>query len=213
MARLKFLFLIIPIGAACTKIHPTATEPKSVTPMANTREYSTDEDTPLEGVLSASGTGNSPLFVVKNNPQHGQVILTEPREGKFTYTPNKDFNGNDTFNFAVESGGVSSTPSTVNIAVSPINDPPQITNPTLLGRELLPTLVDVTTEDPDSNQITIKIVTQPKRGILEIQDKTLVYYTVSGFSMTGEASDSFELSANDGELTSPVKTMTIQFEE
>ncbi len=45
-------------------------------------------------------------------------------DGSFTYTPNADFTGTDTFTFVANDGTTDSNPATVTIDVRPVNDPP-----------------------------------------------------------------------------------------
>lgn len=57
------------------------------------------------------------------NVTHGTLELR--RDGSFTYTPNLDFNGVDTFVYNVTDGRlISNEPTTVTINVTPINDAP-----------------------------------------------------------------------------------------
>jgi hypothetical protein len=74
----------------------------------------------LNGTLSVTGLGSA---------QNGTTILEGPN---FTYTPNADFFGNDTFTYIVRSHAGATASSTVNVTVTPVNDPPtisQIPNP------------------------------------------------------------------------------------
>ncbi|MEZ6078152.1 MAG: Ig-like domain-containing protein [Pirellulaceae bacterium] len=51
--------------------------------------------------------------------------LTLMRDGSFTYIPNTDFNGTDTFVYNATDGRlISRVPTTVTITVNPVNDPP-----------------------------------------------------------------------------------------
>jgi large repetitive protein len=54
---------------------------------------------------------------------HGVLVLLG--DGTFTYTPNQDFNGNDSFSYTVNDlEPLVSNEVTVNITVNPINDAP-----------------------------------------------------------------------------------------
>ncbi|HKL49841.1 MAG TPA: Ig-like domain-containing protein, partial [Wenzhouxiangellaceae bacterium] len=62
------------------------------------------------------------------------VLITPPARGQVvidgltaTYTPNPDYNGSDTFEFAVTDGTATSARETVTIEVLPVNDPPELT--------------------------------------------------------------------------------------
>ena len=62
-------------------------------------------------------------FVV-NQPTNGEVVLNS--NGSFTYTPNENFNGNDSFEYRVYDGTLySDENASVNISVASVNDVPQ----------------------------------------------------------------------------------------
>jgi hypothetical protein len=89
---------------------------------------STDEDTPLivyaPGVLTNdSDVDGDALTVTKlKNPSNG--TLTQNSDGSFTYTPNENFNGEDSYTYeACDPTGECDT-ATVTITVNPVNDPP-----------------------------------------------------------------------------------------
>ena len=57
-----------------------------------------------------------------SGPSNGSLDLNA--NGTFTYTPNPDFNGVDTFVYRANDGSTNSNPATVAITVLPINDAP-----------------------------------------------------------------------------------------
>ncbi|MBC8311860.1 MAG: tandem-95 repeat protein [Candidatus Marinimicrobia bacterium] len=102
----------------------------------------TDEDTMLtENVLTNdsdldSSNGSSPdnhyALTVNNIPitnvQNG--ILTLASDGAYTYTPNDDFFGTDSFVYELSDGAGGTAQATVNITVNGVNDAPNLTIPT-----------------------------------------------------------------------------------
>ena len=66
-------------------------------------DYATDEDTPLSvdapGVLGndTDRNGDALTAALVSGPQHGQLTLES--DGSFTYTPDPDFNGSDSFRY------------------------------------------------------------------------------------------------------------------
>ena len=76
--------------------------PVNDVPVAQDFSYSTDEDTVLNvgapGVLTYDTIDQDPLIAVKvSDPLYGTLALNP--DGSFTYTPNSDFYGVDSFNF------------------------------------------------------------------------------------------------------------------
>jgi uncharacterized protein (TIGR03437 family) len=121
-------------------------------PVANSQQVQTNEDLPLPITLSGSDAGNRPLtFKLKSLPKDG--ALTPTGNGSVTYSPNLNFNGTDTFTYAVDNGLVESLPATVSITINPVNDAPVIVVPgpqaTEVGRLLT---FQVTASDVDAGQ-------------------------------------------------------------
>jgi len=70
-------------------------------------------------------TNGDPLSLITTpvfSPTHGKVALSG--NGDFTYTPNADFNGEDSFVYAVRDPDDNRGQARVAITVTPVNDPP-----------------------------------------------------------------------------------------
>lgn len=93
--------------------------------------YVTAEDTPFsrfdpEGLLDNDiSNGAEVTAVLHSLPSHGSLDLTST--GEFTYTPDPDFWGTDTFAYRAYDGLTYSLPATVTITVTPVNDAPSFT--------------------------------------------------------------------------------------
>jgi hypothetical protein len=78
-------------------------------PVANNDSYSTDEDVPLTiatpGLLAndTDGDGDTLTALPVSNPSHGSLVLNA--SGSFTYTPNADYYGADSFTYRANDGG------------------------------------------------------------------------------------------------------------
>src|SRR5262249_57269717 len=72
--------------------------------------------------------GAVPIFnaVLVSGPAHGSLTLNA--DGSFTYTPNADYNGPDSFAYRANDGAADSNVATVSIAVVPVNDAPVAQN-------------------------------------------------------------------------------------
>lgn len=82
------------------------------------------EDAELEATISGEGAA-SLLYSLARPPAHGTVAI-QSSTGRFTYTPDPDFNGTDDFRYTVSADGRESEPATVSITVMAVDDPPQI---------------------------------------------------------------------------------------
>jgi hypothetical protein len=107
-------------------------------PEAAPQTVSTDEDTALPITLTATESSNVDVTAfTPNSPGHGSVIANgsivcngvDPVScsQEFTYTPDQDYNGPDSFSFSAASDGSESPPATITITVDPVNDDPTFT--------------------------------------------------------------------------------------
>src|SRR5262249_19837352 len=115
-------------------IAPSATTVVTITvsanlpPVANGEIYTTNEDTPLTiaapGLLAndTDPEGASLTAAVVANPTNGTLTLNA--NGSFTYTPNLNFNGGDSFTYQANDGTANSNVATVTITINPVNDTP-----------------------------------------------------------------------------------------
>jgi hypothetical protein len=104
----------------------------NLSPITQADDYSTSEDTPLtvsaaDGVLkNDQDPEGGPLTAVNaSNPPNGSVALNP--DGSFTYTPDADFNGDDTFTYQARDNAGNETTGTVTVHVAPVNDAPSFT--------------------------------------------------------------------------------------
>ena len=102
----------------------------TVTPVvdltATDDSFTTDEDTPLTDSVATNDStisGGTLSYSLDSGPTNGSLVFNG--DGTFTYTPNADYNGADSFTYIVDDqdAGESST-QTVNITIDPVNDAP-----------------------------------------------------------------------------------------
>ena len=112
---------------------------------------STDEDTSLSfnPLTNDSFVTSAPYAVSNTSTSNGTISLSG---STFSYTPNADFNGSDSFSYTVTQYEKTST-ANVNITINPVNDDPVINTASTLEAEENQTSVatisvsDVDTED------------------------------------------------------------------
>jgi VCBS repeat-containing protein len=89
------------------------------------------------GVLSNDTDVDSPRLTVNTGvvtgPANGTLSISS--DGSFTYTPNANFNGTDTFTYRANDDTANSNVATVTITVNPVNDAPVGTNKTVTTLE------------------------------------------------------------------------------
>ena len=92
-------------------------------PIAESQSVTTEEDVShTVTLLAVDADGDELSYSIVATPGHGTL---GPVSGdQVTYTPDKDYNGNDSFSFKASDGRASSETATVNISVLSINDAP-----------------------------------------------------------------------------------------
>ncbi len=146
-------------------------------PIAIADEISTNEDTPVDIIVLENDTDIdsdvSALTVsVHTNAENGLVELNSDNS-TFSYTPNSNFNGLDTFIYTVCDTEGGCAEQTVQIEVIPQNDAPVANNDeaSTIGGVEVDILVASNDEDVDGNlDITsIQIVTDASHGTLQVE--------------------------------------------
>ncbi|MFN3735516.1 Ig-like domain-containing protein, partial [Comamonas testosteroni] len=80
-----------------------------------------DEDQPFSGkVTGTDKDGDDLTYSQGTGPNHGTVVVNP--DGSYTYTPNKDWNGTDSFEVIVDDGKGGQTTTTVTVNVAPEQD-------------------------------------------------------------------------------------------
>jgi large repetitive protein len=175
------------VHGACAELTINFTVVNSITnsaPVVVDGNIVIDEDTPAnENLLTLiSDPDNDPLTVNTTPmvaPQHGTVAINN--DGTFTYTPNANYHGADSFVFEVCDNRGACTQGTVNITVSSVNDAPIATGSThqMLEDGLLTGNLNIHVVDADGDVLTINTtpVVAPQHGTLAINADGSYIYT------------------------------------
>ncbi len=183
-------------------------------PVASDGSLTTDEDTPVSGILQASdANGDTLTYDILTNPDHGTVAITDAATGSFAYTPTQGFNGIDSFVYIVTDPGSLTDTATVTITVkaggTPGNDPPNAVDDTATTTKGTPVTISVLANDtdPQSDPLTVTAVGTPANGSATTNGTTVAYTPTPDF----EGTDVFTYTASDGSLTDTA-TVTVQVE-
>ena len=161
------------------------------------------EDQPVPLFLSASDPEGDPLtFTIVTRPGHGTLIGTPPI---LVYTPDPDFNGNDSLEFSVSDGTLSSDTVTVAFQVQPVEDAPVASPQTVAGTEDTPLVITLAGSDVDGDRLSFPLQTSPSHGTLTVVGAGLTYTPAANY----HGPDSFTFVAFDGQLSSAPATVTI----
>ncbi|MEO0453946.1 MAG: Ig-like domain-containing protein, partial [Verrucomicrobiota bacterium] len=175
-------------------------------PVADDLALVTDEDVAIPFSLSAVDVEDSPLsYTILTDPAHGTLSGTAPN---LTYTPEENFNGEDTFTYSVNDGELDSNIATVIIEVSPVNDLPTAEDITVETDEDTPVEIILLGSDvdlDDSSALSFTIVSEPSSGSLSGLAPNLTYTPNAEFS----GSDTITYLVNDGSAESNLATVFI----
>ncbi|WP_373057481.1 HYR domain-containing protein [Zunongwangia sp. H14] len=152
--------------------------------------------------------GDNLSATLQNGPAFGTVSLNA--DGSFTYVPQQDYTGPDTFSYFASDGEGNSNLAVVHIEVK--YDPPVARNDNYSTPQ--DTQLQVSAEegllqndsDPDGDNLTVIQVSEVSNGTLNLQpDGSFTYTPNTGFSGT----DSFTYYVTDGGGESAEATVTI----
>ena len=189
--------------------------PSNDAPIAQPESYVVSEDgllnVPAAGVLlnDIDVDGNSLTAVVAAGPANGSLLLNA--DGSFTYAPNTDFNGVDSFSYRANDGTTNSNLATVTITVNAVNDLP-VAQPDGYsmaedGALNVPAAgVLANDNDLDADPLTALLVAGPVNGGLTLNaDGSFSYTPNADFS----GIDSFTYRASDGTAVFNLATVSI----
>jgi VCBS repeat-containing protein len=182
-------------------------------PVAVDDEYEVDEDSVLTiaapGVLENDTDIDLDNMVVAlvSTVSHGELVLLG--DGSFTYTPEPDYYGEDSFVYelvsypAIQAGWTDT--ATVTITVNPINDAPVAQSQSVTTPEETAKDITLVATDIENDSLTYEIVAQPANGTVTLVGTTATY--TPNLNFVGE--DNFTFKAKDTTLDSNIATVTI----
>ena len=167
--------------------------PADVAPVAQDGSASGDEGTTITGAVVASDVDSPSLaYTVVAQVGHGTVTLNQ--DGSFSYTPEDDYSGSDSFTFKVNDGSLDSNVATVNLTINAVNDAPIAQDGVASGDEDTVITGTVAASDVDSASLTYTLVTQASHGSVTLnQDGSFSYTPEDDYF----GSDSFTFMASE----------------
>jgi hypothetical protein len=142
-------------------------------------------------LAGADVDGDNLSYAIVNNPSNGTVQA----DGTATviYTPNQDYNGEDTFTYKANDGTVDSyNNASVIITINSVNDAPVIENLNFELFSLDQIDIFLNGEDIENDILSYEIVNQPSKGSAELEGNIITYIN----SQSGI--DNFSYRAYDG---------------
>ncbi len=178
----------------------TITIPTQI-PSATSFSVSTGMDSPVVVNLSATDPNNLPLtYSISNNPTQGSVSESS---GVYTYTPNNDYIGSDSFTYTASNGTYTSSNATVSIT---INSRTPVANDYDASTSInLPIELSFNATDPYDLPLTYSIATNPTDGSVAESNGVWTYTPAQDYSGVV----SFTYTASNGTFTSSAANVNI----
>ena len=167
------------------------------------------EDTSATITLSATDAdGDALAFSVLAPPSRGTLSALTPgpnNTASITYTPNLNHHGTDGFTFGATDGIAVSSPATIRLEITPVNDQPVAESKVVAVDEDTEVSITLTGTDADGDTLHYTVIAPPTRGVLSGAGAQLVYKP----ALNSHGSDSFTYVSSDGSLTSPPANVVI----
>ncbi len=147
--------------------------------------------------------GTTLTFSIANKPVWATFNTAT---GALTGTPtNTDVGATAGIVISVSDGALSAALPAFTLTVTNTNDAPVVANSSATLEEDTPLSLTLTAQDPDQDQLSYQIVTQPEHGTVSLQGALLVYTPEQDFN----GSDSIGYIAKDAELSSAPATISL----
>jgi VCBS repeat len=178
-------------------------------PVAQDLTATTPEETSVNVTLMATDVENNSLtYAIVDQPAHGTVTLVGDVA---TYTPELDFNGEDSFTYKANDGLVDSNVATVTITVTSVNDAPVAVDDEYTVAEKETLTIDApgvlgNDSDVDGDALSAILVDTVSNGTLTPNANGSFTYIPDEYF---NGMDSFTYKASDGELESELAVVTI----
>jgi VCBS repeat-containing protein len=185
-------------------------------PTATADTFAATEDTILNvaapGVLGndADPENDALTAVLVRTTSNG--VLTFDSDGSFSYSPNRNFYGMDSFTYKANDGALDSNVATVTISVLAVNDAPTATPDTFATGEDVPLNVPApgvldNDADPEGSALTAILDSGTTNGLSFTLNSDGSFTYVPNLNFNG--TDQFTYPANDGAEDSAITTVTI----
>ncbi|UMA66195.1 Ig-like domain-containing protein [Roseivivax marinus] len=201
----KFTYTVSDAGGVVTStatVTITVLDEPNVPPVAVADAITVDEDgsvTFQPGANDTDANGDTvTAFAIAVSPANGSASVGA--DGSVTYTPDADFNGDDSFEVQVTDGNGGFDTATVSVTVTPVNDAPVAVDDSATVQADGAIIIDLLGNDVDidGDVLTLAGLTATANGgtIVDNGNGTVTYTPAAG-----QTEDSFDYTVTDGEFS------------
>lgn len=144
--------------------------------------------------------GDSLFAIIDTTTNNG--ILSVNSNGSFSYIPDANFAGLDSFTYLVNDGSVNSNVATVNITIVPENDAPIAQDDFAETQQNIPVIIDVLKNDFDAENDSLDVIVSSDAsqtaGTVELEDGKILFTPKLNFV----GNTTFSYAVSDGNATS-----------
>ncbi|WP_226570918.1 cadherin-like domain-containing protein [Mangrovibacter yixingensis] len=194
-------------GTVTSTIAITVTAVNDAPQAGTVAPQTTPEDTPLtiNVLAAASDQDGDTLSVTAATAAHGSVVINP--DGTLTYTPNANYNGNDTLTWIVNDGHGGLATGTAAIVVTAVNDAPVAGSGQATTSEGQPVILDLLSygSDVDGDTLALASVAVSHGSVVLNPDGTITYTPDAGFNGT----DTVTWTVSDGQGGTSTGTLAL----
>ncbi|MBF0452062.1 MAG: VCBS repeat-containing protein [Candidatus Magnetomorum sp.] len=150
---------------------------------SDTSVFLNEDSTIISNLLAVDRDMDNLTYTVDTSPQHG-IVFVMASNGSYQYTPDLNTNGHDSFTWHASDGHLNSETATISIQISPVNDPPVISQSSHEGNENIVHWFTASdffthfTDIDDDNLYEIQITHLPDNGTLRLNETPIAENTI-----------------------------------
>jgi MYXO-CTERM domain-containing protein len=167
------------------------------------------EDESYQGTLQAADADGDDLRLrIATEPEYGTLALNNRETGEYTYTPDADYYGDDSFTFqAFDGNNIGAEPGVISITVTPVNDLPTITtdgDQTVEEDDAV--IIAASAQDPEDGTLAVAVDPLPEGAEWDVENQRFVW--TPNYFQSGTYT--LEFSATDEDGATATETVTIE---
>ncbi|MFZ7826867.1 cadherin-like domain-containing protein [Priestia sp. 40] len=136
----------------------------------------TPEETPVTSQIVATDPyGEVLTYTLQDPPTNGVAVVNG--DGTFTYTPNENYTGSDTFTVLISDPSGAFIVTNVLVIVTPVNDAPVVPDYAFVINEDTSLNSRVVATDVDENPLTYGLLAVPVNGTVVVNSNGTYTYT------------------------------------
>jgi len=141
--------------------------------------------------------GDTLSAIIVSEPAHG--VLLQNANGTYSYTPNANYNGVDSFTYKVNDGTADSNLATVSVSITAINDAPvaNAVSATLAEDGSIVLHLTGAVSDADGDALAISTGNPQSGSLVKNADGSYIYRPAANFN----GADDFNFTVSDGTLS------------